>query len=124
FEDKTNVAGASPQDGSFYRILLNTPGHIPLTNYKHWRTDKFSTPDTYFNAYFKNPYQIIDQNRDTSKSNRLQAIVKLDYSFNDWIKATYSLGGTWFNSSFKNTQEAWTYDPTLTYSRPSNEVNA
>ncbi|RAJ19991.1 TonB-linked SusC/RagA family outer membrane protein [Gelidibacter algens] len=124
FQDKTNVAGESPQDGSFYRILLNTPGHIPLTNYKNWRTDKFATPDTYYNAYFKNPYQIIDQNRNTSRSNRLQAITKLDYDFNDWIKASYTLGGTWFNSSYKNTQEAWTYDTTLTYTRPSDEVNA
>lgn len=124
FQDKMNVAGDSPQDGSFYRILLNTPGHIPLTHYKNWRTDKYATPDTYYNAYFKNPYQIIDQNRNTSRSNRLQAIAKLDYDFNDWISASYALGGTWFHSSLKNTQEAWTYDPSLTYTRPSNEVNA
>ncbi|WP_191858806.1 SusC/RagA family TonB-linked outer membrane protein [Hanstruepera ponticola] len=124
FQDKTDVAGASPNDGSYYRILLNTPGHIPISNYRNWRTDKFSTPDTYFNAYFKNPYQIIDQNRNTARSNRLQGIARLDYEFNDWITATYTLGGTWFNSSFKNTQEAWQYDPTLTYTRPSDEVNA
>ncbi|WP_223033657.1 SusC/RagA family TonB-linked outer membrane protein [Hanstruepera marina] len=124
FQDKTDVAGASPNDGSYYRILLNTPGHIPISDYRNWRTDKFSTPDTYFNAYFKNPYQVIDQNRNTSRSNRLQGIARLDYEFNDWISASYTLGGTWFNSSFKNTQEAWQYDPTLTYTRPANEVNA
>ena len=48
FEDKTNIAGPSPGAGSFYRILLNTPGHIPLTDYKNWRTDKFSTPRNIF----------------------------------------------------------------------------
>ena len=124
FQDRTDVAGASPSDGSFYRILLNSPGHVNLSDYKNWRTDKFSTPDTYYNAYFKNPYQVIDQNRNTSRSNRLQAVANLNYEFNDWLSASYSLGGTWFNSSFKNTQEAFRYTPNLPYSRPGDEVNA
>ena len=124
FQDKTDVAGASPNDGSYYRILLNTPGHIPITDYRNWRTDKFANPNNYFNAYFKNPYQVIDQNRNTSRSNRLQGVANFSYDFNDWISASYTLGGTWFNSSFKNTQEAWTYDANLTYTRPGNEVNA
>ncbi|HMC00257.1 MAG TPA: SusC/RagA family TonB-linked outer membrane protein [Flavobacteriaceae bacterium] len=122
-QDKTSQAGASPSDGSFYRILLNSPAHIPLSRYKNWRTDKFATPETYYNAFFKNPYQVIDQNRDNSKSNRLQAIGNLKYNFNDWISVTYSLGATWFNSEFKNTNEEYTYAPT-SYTRPGNEVNA
>ena len=52
FEDKTNVAGTDPNAGTVYRILLNSPSHINLSDYKNWRTDKFSTPDTYYNAYF------------------------------------------------------------------------
>ncbi|WP_242085766.1 SusC/RagA family TonB-linked outer membrane protein [Aestuariivivens sediminis] len=124
FQDKFDVAGPSPTDGSFYRILLNTPAHYRLSDYRNWRTDKYSTPETYFNAYFKNPYQIVDQNRDSNRSNRLQAIANLKYTFTDWLSATYSLGGTWFNSERKNTQEGFTYDPTITYTRPSNEVSA
>ncbi|WAC03592.1 hypothetical protein N7U66_09030 [Lacinutrix neustonica] len=123
-DDKTDVAGASPSAGSFYRILLNTPGHIPITDYKNWRTDKYANPNNYFNAYFKNPYQVIDQNRDTSNSNRLQGIANIEYQVNDWITAAYNVGLTTFNSTFKNTQEAFTYDPTLTYTRPADEVNA
>ncbi|WP_298339359.1 SusC/RagA family TonB-linked outer membrane protein [uncultured Algibacter sp.] len=123
FQDKTNVAGASPSDGSFYRILLNTPAHYRLSDYRNWRTDLYSTPETYFNAFFKNPYQIVDQNRDNSRTNRLQGVVNLKYNFNDWLSASYTLGGTWFNSEFKNTNEAYTYAPT-TYTRPDDEVNA
>ena len=125
-EDKTNIAGSSPTDGSFYRILLNTPGHIPITSYRNWRTDKFANPNNYFNAYFKNPYQIIDQNRDTSTSNRLQGLVNFDYQFNDWISAAYNVSGTWYNSTYKNYNEAYTYDPAVkaVYTRPDDEVNA
>ncbi|WP_298555398.1 SusC/RagA family TonB-linked outer membrane protein [uncultured Algibacter sp.] len=126
FQDKSDVAGPSPSDGSFYRILLNTPAHIDLQRYKNWRTDQFSTPDTYFNAFFKNPYQIVDSNRDTNKTNRLQAIANFKYTFSDWVSASYSLGGTWFNRETKNTQEAFAYDtnPAIDYSRPSDEVSA
>ncbi len=124
FEDKSNIAGPSPTDGSFYRILLNTPAHINLQRYRNWRTDKFSTPDTYFNAFFKNPYQIVDQNRDINRTNRLQAIANIKYTFNDWLSATYNLGGTWFNRETKNTQESFTYVPNTPYSRPSDEVSA
>jgi len=124
FEDKTDVAGDTPDAGSFYRLLLNTPGHIPLTQYRNWRTDKWANPNNYYNAYFQNPYQVIDLNRDTSKSNRLQGLVNLDYQFNDWISASYNLAGTYFNDSYKNTNEAYSYDPAVTYSRPSDQVNA
>lgn len=124
FQDKVDQAGPSPTDGSFYRILLNTPAHIDLQKYKNWRTDLYATPDTYFNAYFKNPYQIIDQNRDTNRRNRLQAVANFKYTFNDWISATYSLGGTWFNRETKNTQEAFSYISGTSYPRPSDEANA
>ncbi|UKM65132.1 SusC/RagA family TonB-linked outer membrane protein [Flavobacteriaceae bacterium GSB9] len=123
FQDKANVAGPSPTDGSFYRILLNTPAHYKLSDYRDWRNELYSTPETYFNAYFKNPYQIVDQNRDINYTNRIQAIANLKYTFNDWVSATYNLGGTWFNRETKNTQEAYTYQPT-SYTRPSDEVNA
>lgn len=126
FQDKSDIAGPSPSDGSFYRILLNTPAHIDLSKYRNWRTDQFATPDTYFNAFFKNPYQIVDSNRDTNLTNRLQAVTNFKYTFNDWISASYSLGGTWFNRETKNTQEAFNYDtnPDIAYSRPSDEVSA
>ncbi|TGV02048.1 SusC/RagA family TonB-linked outer membrane protein [Flavivirga rizhaonensis] len=124
FQDKVDQAGPSPNDGSFYRILLNTPAHIDLQKYKNWRTDQFATPDTYFNAFFKNPYQVIEQNRDTNRRNRLQAVANFKYTFNDWLSATYSLGGTWSNRETKNTQEAFTYIPNTPYPRPSDEVNA
>ncbi|WP_142785019.1 SusC/RagA family TonB-linked outer membrane protein [Changchengzhania lutea] len=124
FQDKVDAAGPSPTDGSFYRILLNTPAHIDLQKYKNWRTDQYATPDTYYNAFFKNPYQVVDQNRDTNRRNRLQAVANFKYAFNDWLSATYSLGGTWSNRETKNTQEAFAYVPNTPYSRPSDEVNA
>ena len=119
FTDKTNVAA---QDGGYqsrplYWSVLNTPANIPLTSYKDWRNDKFSTPEGYFNQYYQNPYMLIDIARNNSRSNRLFSNVKLNYEFTNWFSASYSLAGTFFNSYAKNTRDAITYNPILSPSR-------
>ncbi|MEP6701070.1 MAG: TonB-dependent receptor plug domain-containing protein, partial [Bacteroidota bacterium] len=39
-----------------YWNLINTPTEIPITRFKDWRHDYFSSPDGYFNDYYYNPY--------------------------------------------------------------------
>lgn len=126
FTDKTNVVG---QDGGYqgrplYWSILNTPANVPLTSYKDWRNDKFSTPEGYFNQYYQNPYMIIDIARNKSNTNRLFSNVKLNYEFTNWFTASYSLSGTFYNSYAKNTRDAITYNPILSPSRVSNNTVA
>jgi len=61
------------QDRPLYWFLLNTSANVPLTRYKNWRTDKYSTPSGYYNGYYENPYHCIDTNRDEHWTNRLNA---------------------------------------------------
>ena len=126
FSDRTDVAAndGGYQGRGIYWNVINTPSNIPLTNYQNWRTDKFATKETYFNEYYQNPYMILDIARDRNKSNRLQANVKLNYEFNDWISAAYSLSGTYFNSYTKNIKEAITYNPVTAPSRVGNNTTA
>ena len=126
FASKTNVAA---QDGGYqsrplYWSILNTPANVPLTSYKDWRNDKFSTPEGYFNQYYQNPYMIIDIARNRGNSNRLFSNVKMNYEFTNWFSASYSLAGTFFNSYSKNTRDAVTYNPLLSPSRVGNNTVA
>jgi len=126
FEDRTDVVApdAGYQTRGVYWNVINTPSNIPLTSYKNWRTERYSTKETYFNEYYQNPYMIIDIGRDRSRSNRLQANVKFDYEFNDWITAAYSLTGTYFNQHNKNIKEAVTYNPAISPSRTGSNTPA
>ncbi|HLA55302.1 MAG TPA: SusC/RagA family TonB-linked outer membrane protein [Flavobacterium sp.] len=125
FTDKTNVAGGGGyQDRPLYWNILNTPASVPLTRYKDWRNDPFATPEGYYNEYYQNPYMLIDTARDTGRSNRFNANVKFDYEFNDWLSASYSLAGTFFNAHTRNTRDAITYNPLLSPSRADNNTPA
>jgi TonB-linked SusC/RagA family outer membrane protein len=125
FSDKTDVAGAGGyQARPLFWSIINTPGNIPLTSYKNWRTDPFASPEGYFNEFYQNPYTLIDIARDRGRSNRLFANLKLEYKLADWANVSYSLAGTYFNSTYKNTREAITYNPALAPSRTDSNTAA
>jgi TonB-linked SusC/RagA family outer membrane protein len=114
----TNVVGAGGYQGrDLYWSVINTPANVPLTSYKDWRNNKFAQPEGYFNEYYQNPYMLVDIARDRSDDNRLMANAKFEYEFNSWLSASYSLTGTYFNSYFRNTREAITYNPALAPTR-------
>lgn len=125
FDDNTNVVGTGGyQNRDIFWNILNTTAVVNLTDYKDWRNDKFSTPDGYYNDYYQNPYMIVDIARNKTKTNRLFANVKLDYKINNYLSATYSLAGTFFNSNQKNTRDAITYNPILSPRRALNNTPA
>jgi TonB-linked SusC/RagA family outer membrane protein len=99
FQDKTNVVGSTigDQDRPLYWFLLNTAANIPLEKYKNWRTDKWATPDTYFNGYYENPYWAIGTNREIDDSRRLLANVAVSYDILPWMKliTRASMNNTW-----------------------------
>ena len=65
--------------GSSFEDVLNTPGQIPLTRYKDWKNDPFSTPDGYYNEYIESPYFALGNNRTLTRNDYLTGNVQFKY---------------------------------------------
>ena len=106
-----NAASSFDADYSPYWNVINTPMQIPLTNFKNWKTDYFSSPDGYFNDYYYNPYWSIDNFREKGRSDDVLGNVEFNYKVTPSINVTYRLGATYTNSTFKQTGGAYSYSP-------------
>lgn len=102
-----NSSGAGQQ--SVYWNLINTPMQIPVTRFKNWRTDYFSSPDGYFNDYYTNPYFTIDEYRTRGRTDDIFGNFELNYKATNWLSFTYRLGATISNGTSKFTQNAFQY---------------
>jgi TonB-linked SusC/RagA family outer membrane protein len=115
FTDNTDVVGSTigAQYRPLYWFLLNTSANIPLSRYKNWRTDKYSTPDGYYNGYYENPYWAVDNNRNTDVTNRLNGNVELSWDIFNWLnlKGRVAANNVWGNG--KNWRSAQKYDSVL-----------
>lgn len=85
-----------------YELVLNSPGHIPLTRYENWRTDSFAMPDYYYNAFYNNPYFLRDNNRQEVRNDYLVSNVQLKYEPFEWLDLIGRVGMTASNQSGKN----------------------
>jgi TonB-linked SusC/RagA family outer membrane protein len=115
FTDESDQVGE--QIGAQYRplywFLLNTSANIPLTSYKNWQTDIYSTPDGYYNGYYENPYWAIDNNRNIQKTSRLNANFQLSWDILDWLNLTARVAANNVWGSGKNWRSAQLYDKVL-----------
>lgn len=108
------TAGSSFGNGRDYTVywnLINTPQQIPITRFKNWRTDYWSSPDGYFNDYYSNPYFMIDNFRSKGRSEDIFGNFELNYKATNWLTLTYRLGATISNGTAKSTQSALQYGP-------------
>ncbi|MEN5435954.1 SusC/RagA family TonB-linked outer membrane protein [Sphingobacterium faecium] len=94
---------------SIYERVLNTPGQIPLTDYKDWENNPFASPDGYFNAYYNNPYFMADNNRGKTRNDYFMGNVELKYKPLAWLDLLGRVGITTSNQSFKNTTGVYRY---------------
>lgn len=102
---KANVTSNLDRNTSVYWNVFNTSVMAPLTSYSDYVNDKFSEPNFgYYNAYYFNPYFIIDANRTTDRRNTLQGNIDLSYKVLDGLKVNYRLGTTSINQSNLDTQ--------------------
>ncbi|MGI5913412.1 MAG: SusC/RagA family TonB-linked outer membrane protein [Bacteroidales bacterium] len=115
FTDKTDVVGdeLGTQNRPLYWFILNTPNNIPLSNYRDWENDLYSSPNGYYNAYYENPYVMIDQARNQDRTSRLNANISLSWDISDWLNFTgrASVNNVWGDG--ENWREAFKYDPVL-----------
>lgn len=97
------------RDYTPYWNLINSPMHIPITKYKNWRTDYWSSPDGYYNDYYYNPYWAVDNFRNVGRSDDFVGSLELNYKLNSWLRFMYRIGATYSGGSFKATQGALNY---------------
>jgi TonB-linked SusC/RagA family outer membrane protein len=106
-----NAGGAfgNGRDYEPYWNLINTPMQIPVTRFKNWRDDFWSSPNNYFNDYYSNPYFMIDNFRSNGRTEDIFGNVELNFKATSWLSFTYRLGATISSTNQKSTAHAWTY---------------
>lgn len=75
-------------------LIFNTPAQVPLTSYKNFETDPFSTYNNYFNHYGLNPYFALDNWRKAGKREDLLTNFDFSYKLTDYLNLTYRAGLT------------------------------
>lgn len=97
------------QTGTIYGELMQTPANIQIRNYQDWRNDKYSTPDGYYNPFYRNPYFLLDNYRQYTRNDYLTASADLKFAPLSWLDFTYRLGITTRNNDVKGTADKYTY---------------
>lgn len=72
--------------------LLNTPAWAPLTKYKDWQNDFWSSPEGYYNDYYQNPYFYADNYRQKTRNDYLTGNLELSYNPFQWLNVVYRVG--------------------------------
>lgn len=104
-----NRSNKTTQTGTIYDQLLQSPAQVPITDYQDWRNDPFANPNGYYNAYYNNPYFMLDNYRETVRNDYFTASTDLKYSPLKWLDLTYRLGFQTRNYSNKNYSDKFTF---------------
>lgn len=75
--------------GNVYNVVIESPTFVDLTKLKDWRNNKFAGPDGYYNDYYANPWQLIDQDRYYTTENNLNANIQLNLKPWKWLTLSY-----------------------------------
>lgn len=108
------VGNSSNYDNGGYPLyweVLNQPQHADLRYFRDWQNNPFASPSYYYNAYYGNPWWYIDNNRNVSNNNNIIGNLRLSYKLTDWLSASYTVGYSRNDYSFKNTRAGVTFDP-------------
>ncbi len=72
---------------NFYDESINQAAHIPLPDLRDWKTDKFASPNGYYNDYYSNPYFRLDNYRTKYQDANISGNVELSYKILPWLTA-------------------------------------
>lgn len=97
------------QTPTIYAELMQTPAQIQVTDYKDWKTNKFATPDGYYNPFYRNPYFYVDNYRQYTRNDYLTANADLKYSPASWVDITWRNAIATRNNTVKSTSDKYTY---------------
>lgn len=87
-EDYFSARDIGGNEGLFSQ-LINTPANIPLSKYKDYKNDPFSTYDNWFTNYGLNPYFSLGNWRKNGKKQDLLTNLELGLKPTDWLSFTY-----------------------------------
>ncbi|MET0466234.1 MAG: SusC/RagA family TonB-linked outer membrane protein [Chitinophagaceae bacterium] len=90
------------QTSTIYNNLLNTPAWAPLKSFQNWQTDKWASPELYYNDYYLNPYFYIDNYREKTRNDYLTGNFEFSWKPASWIDVVYRAGITTRNQSGKS----------------------
>lgn len=110
-QQKTNITSNLDANNSVYYNLFNTTSMAPLTSYSDWQNNQYANPNGYYNAYYFNPYWVIDNNRTTDKRNTIIGNLDLSYRLKDWLRVQARIGTTNLDQNSLVTQNKFTYQP-------------
>ncbi len=85
-------------DFSPYFQLLNIPVDIPIAEVKDLN-NKFNKPETFFGAYYQNPYWLIANQKNTNNVDRFNTNITLDYKPLNWLTLTGRFGNDVYTDS-------------------------
>ncbi|RZJ95508.1 MAG: SusC/RagA family TonB-linked outer membrane protein [Hymenobacter sp.] len=109
-QQKVDAHYTLDRDQSVYWNWFNTSVMAPLTSYKDWQNNEYANPNGYYNAFYFNPYWVVDNNRTNDRRNTLLGNIDLSYKVADWLRVQYRLGTTTINQSSLNTQNKFVYN--------------
>ena len=95
----------------FYNESINQAAHIPLKDLRDWKTNKFASPDAYYNDYFTNPYFRLDNDRQNYGDNNFQGNMELNFKVAEWLNLYNKLGVVNNTRNRKNTVGKYIYSP-------------
>jgi len=87
--------------GAVYNDLIESPTSIPVKDLRD-PTSKYGTPDAYANDYYISPGQIINQIRNLTTENHIQANLQLNLKVAPWLNLSY-------RTSIDNTSTKYEY---------------
>ena len=94
---------------SVFDQVLETPGQIPLTDMKDWRNNQNANPNGFYNAYYNNPYFLLDNSRTLTRNDYFVGNASIVYKPAKWIDVTYRMGFNTRNVSTDGTQNIFNF---------------
>ena len=94
---------------SVFDQVLETPGQIPLLDLKDWQNNKFANPNGYFNAYYNNPYFLLDNSRTLTRNDYFVGNASVIYKPAKWIDLTYRMGFNTRNVTTDGTSDIFNF---------------
>jgi TonB-linked SusC/RagA family outer membrane protein len=76
----------------FYNETINQAAHIPLSQLRDWRNNKFAHPNAYYNDYFTNPFFRLDNDRQVYNDNNISGNLELNFKLASWLNIYNRLG--------------------------------
>jgi TonB-linked SusC/RagA family outer membrane protein len=100
----------------FYNELINQAAHIPLSDLRDWRNNKFASPNAYYNDYYTNPYFRLDNDRQNYGDANISGNVELNFKVNTWLNLYNKLGAMNNTRNRTNTQAKFIHSDWAKYS--------